>query len=213
LPSDNRASRTDAINNSGQTQSGASAGCGGTTQKSWPANLKIIGDVTIGNSCVLTVTGDVWITGNLTVSGAAQVKVQTGLTIPPHIMVDGSTGIRIQNSGGIIPNSDNTGFRFIAYHSSNACSISDSGCTVTGTELYNSRYQTTISISGSTSSLKTQYYALWSEVDMLGSADVGALVGQTINLQGTADIHSGVESDPTETGTVFWSVDYYKRVY
>lgn len=213
LPSDDRAAKTQAITASSQVQSGATASCSGTTAKTWPANLKIVGDVTLAGSCVLTVSGDTWITGNLTVSGSARVLVKSGLTTPPHILIDGTTGFQILNSGQLVPNAGGTGFRVITYYSTDSCSITASGCDVTGSALYNSKSIRTILINGATSSLKTQYYARWSEVDMDGSADVGALIGQTVKLTGTAEIHSGVAIDPSQPGTLAWTVGTYKRVY
>ncbi|USN96842.1 MAG: hypothetical protein H6797_01435 [Candidatus Nomurabacteria bacterium] len=213
LPTDDRATRTQTINNPGQIQTGATASCSGSTTKTWPADLKIIGNVTLQNSCSITVSGDVWITGNLTVSGATHLRVQAGLTTPPHILIDGSTGFQILNSGQLTPNASGTGFRVITYYSTDPCSVTASGCDVSGSALFNSKSLRTILINGSTSSLKTQYYARWTKVNLDNSADVGALIGQTVELTGTAEIHSGVEIDPSQPGTLSWTVSSYKRSY
>lgn len=213
LPSDDRAAKTQTITSSGEIQTGATASCSGTTTKTWPTNLKIVGNVSLQNSCSITVSGDVWITGSLTVSGATHLIVKSGLTTPPHILIDGSSGFQILNSGQLTPNASGTGFRVITYYSTDPCSVTASGCDVTGSALYNSKSLRTILINGSTSSLKTQYYARWTEVNLDNSADVGALIGQTVKLTGTAEIHSGVEIDPSQPGTLSWTVGTYKRVY
>lgn len=212
LPSHNRAGITADVAASGQVQTGSAAGCGGVTSKSWPANLKINGNVSISGLCTITVQGDVWISGSLTMIGSAKLVVQGGLTTPPHIMVDGSGGANFTQTTQLIPNASSTGFRVVTYHSSAACSVA-TNCTVTGTDLFNSKGLTTIRIEGTVSAPKTQFYARWTTVALNGSADVGALVGQTISLSGTATIMSGVEIDPSEQGTLSWSVASYKRVF
>lgn len=213
MPSHDRAGIIDDINASGLTQTGAAASCSGTTQKTWPANLKITGNVTIGNSCKLTVAGNVWITGNLTVNGASQFIVQDGLASPAHVIVDGSGGFVLDGSAVLTPNSSDTGFRIVTYYSYDSCSVSEDGCEVTGTNLYNSQSYRTIWIKGSGNAQKTMFYARWTRAQLDGSSQVGAIVGQSLKLTGVAEIKSGVEFTPGEEGEFFWAVDTFKKVY
>ena len=62
LPTYDRDSHKAAVTT---TQTAAQATCSNNQTKTWPANLKITGNVTFGNNCTINVSGDVWITGNL----------------------------------------------------------------------------------------------------------------------------------------------------
>ncbi len=212
LPSHNRTGITADITASGQAQAGGTAGCSGVSSKSWPADLKITGNVSLSGLCTITVTGNVWITGTLTLSGSAKLIVQGGLLSPPHIIVDGSSGVALTQTSQLVPNANSTGFRVVTYYSTAACSVT-TNCTVTGTDLFNSKGLVTISIGGDVMAAKTQFYARWTAVELLGTADIGSMVGQTTILAGSATVMSGVEVDPSEQGTLSWSVATYKRAY
>src|SRR5207244_1796990 len=58
LPTYDRAAQKAAVAN---TITGAAASCSGNgSTKIWPANTKIIGNVSVSNKCKVTVEGDVW---------------------------------------------------------------------------------------------------------------------------------------------------------
>jgi len=208
LPSHDRNAQKTAI---ASTVTSSSAGCSGGT-KTWSANLKITGNVTISNGCRVTVQGDVWITGTLTLSNSSRLIVATGLSDPPEIMVDGSAGIELNNNSMLESNNSATpvGFRILTYHSDASCSPE---CTsVTGTDLANSQTDTTIEIGNGSSGPNTEFYARWTQVELSNSGNVGAVVGQTVKLTNSAAITFGTPvsgaSDPSA-----WVVSSYRRLY
>lgn len=206
LPSHDRNALIGAITNN---QTGTDAGCSSGT-KTWPANLKIIGNVTISNSCKVTVEGDVWITGRLTVSNSAQLKVSNSLSTPPAIMIDGQNGLNVSNSGELVSNLVPIGFRIITYWSAASCSPDCSS--VTGTDLYNSRNTTTITMNNSASGPHTEFYARWSRVSISNSGNIGALVGQTVEIKNSGTITFGT-SVAGVGGVSAWVVESYKRTF
>jgi hypothetical protein len=192
------------------TQTGATAGCSGSTTKTWPANLKITGNVNISNSCQVTVSGNVWITGKLTLSNTAKIKVSDALgATRPVIMVDGSpTAVSLSNNTELKPNSSNTGFQIITYWSRASCSPDCAN--VTGTDLYNSRNDITIDMNNSSNAGSTILYARWTRVAVSNSGQIGALVGQTVQLNNSATITFGTG---VGSGSTYWVIDRYKRVF
>jgi hypothetical protein len=189
------------------TITSSAANCSSGT-RIWSANLKITGNVVISNTCQVTVQGDVWITGTLEVRNSAQLIVADTLgSTRPNIMVDGSV-VNFRNSALLKSNASDTGFQVITYRSSPSCSPD---CTnVTGQELYNSRNLTTISLSQSASGPHTVFYARWTRVTVANSGQIGALVGQTVELSNSGTITFGTS---VGTSTSFWVVDTYRRTF
>lgn len=177
---------------------------------SWPANYKIVGNVTVRNGCQITVFGNVWITGILTMSQTGSLKVDNSLTTPPTIMIDGIGGLAMGNSATLASNSSNVGFRIITYWSAAGCSPDCS--TVTGTDLINSKDTTTISLSQTASGPNTEFVAHWSQLSMGNSGGVGALAGQTINLSNSAAVTFG--ATVTGIGGISnWIIKDYRRSF
>jgi hypothetical protein len=211
LPDYDRNAQVTAVSH---TITGASQSCSLGT-RTWEANTKITGDVTISGLCIVTVKGNVWITGNLLLRNSAILLVPPGVTTPPVIMVDGASGLTMRNGASLIANLNlpPVGFKFITYASSVSCSTAASNaCDVTGVDLYNSRDLTTISIENSASGAETEFYAHWSKVKLDNTGNVGALVGQTVELQNSAAITFGASVDGF-TGPLAWVVKSYKRVF
>lgn len=178
--------------------------CSGSDVKTWPANLRLNGNVTIGASCDLTITGNVYITGNLTLNGSARIRVADSLgTTRPVILVDGTI-----NSGGsvsLIANNQGTGFHFLSWRSNASC---NPNCvTVTGTDLYNSQGLNVVDIGGSSSLAGMVFQAMWGKVTMAGSGNVGSVIGQTIDLSGSGTIVFGTS---LSSGTTLWSIRSYQ---
>jgi len=72
------------------TITGAAASCSDNETRTWAANTKITGDVTVTNRCDVTVLGNVWITGTLETRNSTQVIVSDALgATQPVIMIDG----------------------------------------------------------------------------------------------------------------------------
>jgi hypothetical protein len=178
----------------------------------WPANYHITGNVSISNSCEVTVSGDVWIGGTLSMSNSkSKLIVANSLgTTQPVIMVDGATGATFSQSTTLQSNSSNTGFIIITYWSTASCSPNCSN--VTGTDLYNSRDDTTISINNSASGPNTEFYARWSQINVGNSGNLGALVGQTVWLNNSGAVTFGTSVNGV--GAVdAWVVKSYKRTF
>jgi hypothetical protein len=191
------------------TITGTAASCSGSQTRTWAANTKITGNVTISNSCVVTVLGDVWITGNLSMSNSTQMKVSDTLGLTrPNVMIDGATGATFSNSSRLLSNASSTGFQIITYRSDASCSPDCAN--VTGTDLYNSRNDTTISLSNSAEGPNTVFYARWTRVQVNNSGQIGALIGQTIQLSNSGTITFGTSIG---TGTEFWVIDTYRRTF
>jgi Tfp pilus assembly protein PilX len=211
LPDYDRAGHIAAVSNS---MSGASAGCS-SGFRTWPANTKITGDVTVSGLCVITVEGNIWITGNLLLKNSATLIVKPGVSTPPVIMIDGPNGLATRNAAALVANLNipPVGFKIITYASSVPCSTASVGaCDVTGSDLYNSKDLTTISIENAASGAETEFYARWSKIDLKNSGNVGALVGQTVHLSNSAAITFGADVSGF-TGPLAWVVKSYKRTF
>jgi len=203
-PHDRVTQKANAINSLTAAQASCSSGT-----KTWPANVKITGDVSVSNTCKVTMLGDVWITGTFTMSNSSQLIVSDALgSTRPNIMVDGSSA-SFSNTSVIASNSQKTGAQVITYRSAAACSPDCAN--VSGTDLYNSRNTSTISFNNSASGPNTVFYARWSRVNISNSGQLGALVGQTIQLSNTGTITFGTTVSPGG-GEANWILSEYKRV-
>lgn len=192
------------------TITGTAASCDHSETRTWAANTKITGNVTISQNCVVTVLGNVWITGTLTVQNSAIVKVDDSLgTTQPTIMIDGQNGASFENSSQLKSNSSNTGFQIITYWSRASCSPDCSD--VTGTDLYNSRNDATITLNNNTEGPNTVFYARWTQVLINNAGQIGALVGQTVSLKNSGTVTFG--TSVSGTGETFWIIDGYRRSY
>ncbi len=205
LPTYDRASQKAAVTT---TITGAAASCSSGTE-TWAANTKITGDVTISNSCKVTVAGNIWITGELRLSNTTQMIVADSLgTTRPNIMVDGEDGAIFKNSAKLVSNASGTGFEIYSFWANASCSPDCT--TLSGADLYNSRSSVTISLDNSAQGPQSIFYAYWSKVLVRNSGQLGALVGQTIELQNSGTITFG---STTSTGSTFWVANGYRRSF
>ncbi len=204
LPTYDRASQKTAATNN---MTGAAASCSGNgTTVTWPANTKINGDVTTSNSCTIIVKGNVWITGNVTTSNTSQIIIDNSVgATRPTIMIDGSTGLTMNQSTAITSNNSGTGAEIITYYCGASC---DEDSMVSGTTLASSRSLTTISLNNSASAPNTIFYAYWSQTSLGNSGQLGAVIGQTIQMNNTAAITFGAASG---IGTTVWVIKGYRR--
>ncbi len=204
LPTYDRAAQKAAVTNNLE---GDDASCSGSQTRIWQANTKITGNVSLSNSCKVTVKGNVWITGNLSTSNTTNMIVDNSLgTTMPNVMVDGSGGATFSNSSQLVSNSSSTGFEIYTFYSKASCSPDCSS--VTGTDLANSRTVTTISLSNSSSEPNSIFYAYWSQVNVANSGQIGAIIGQTVQLSNTGTITFG---NSTNLGSTTWVVKGYRR--
>lgn len=207
LPTHDRDAQKAAV---ATTITGAAASCSGSQTRSWAANTKITGDVSINNNCIVTVAGNVWITGKLEMSNSSQMVVADSLgTTKPDIMVDGLSGAIFKNSAKLKSNVSTTGFRILTYYSKASCSPDCAD--VTGQDLYDSRNETTINLDNSAEGPQTIFYARWTRVLIANSGQIGALVGQTVELKNSGTITFGSSAG----GEInrFWIIDTYRRVF
>jgi hypothetical protein len=205
LPAYDRAAQKAAV---ATNLTGSQASCSGSQNVTWQANTKITGNVNISNSCRVTVKGNIWITGNFNISNSSKLIVDNSLgATVPNVMVDGSGGAVFSNSSQLVSNSSNTGFEFYTFYSKAGCSPD---CTsVTGTDLASSRTVTTISLSNNSSAPNTTFYAYWSQVQISNSGQIGAIIGQTVQLSNAGAITFG---NSTSLGDTIWVVDGYRRL-
>jgi len=186
--------------------------CGNNQTKTWPANVKITGNVTMGNNCTINLSGNTWITGNLTFGNNSKIVVPNSMgAITPVIMVDGSSGITISNNGRVQTNSAGTGIYFISYWSTASCSPD---CTdVTGTDLKNSQSLTLINLSNNGAAAASILYARWSRVNVSNNGEIGAVAGQSIELGTNAVINFTASVPGSDNLTTTWVKRGYMRTY
>ena len=208
LPVHDRTAQKNAIVPA-NAMTGAAASCTSNNgSKTWPANTKITGDVTVSRSCVVTVEGDVWITGNVDMLQSGTVKPLNTITTPPSVMVDGA--VTMENSATFASTTAATpiGFKVISYKNS----LNNPDATPTGQDLYNSAQIETIALTQTASAPNTEFYSKWSKVSIGNSGGIGAVTGQSIRLHNSASITFGAKVGglPTIMG---WIIESYRRDY
>ncbi len=179
--------------------------------RTWPGNLELTGNVSIGGSCNITINGNVYITGNLTIGGAAKITVASSSgTTQPVIIVNGT--ITIDGSPSIITNSSGTGIDFISFDSADPCTTSTTNycSSITGNALEQSQNMQTINIGGSVDLPGMIFDAYWGKVNVAGSGNIGAATGQTVSLNGAGSVIFGTNLE-SSTGT--WSITSYEPNY
>jgi Tfp pilus assembly protein PilX len=173
--------------------------------KTWPANFKLVGNVSIGGNCNTTISGNVYITGNLDIGGNATLRVADSAGSNwPVIIVDGT----ITTSGNVdmIANASGSGLHFISYKNATG----DPGATVTGTALKQSQGIQTITLNGNGNMPGMIFVANWSKVYLGGNGQMGAVGGQTVELNGNGTVIFGTE---LSSGSKTWAITSYQRVY
>lgn len=204
LPSHDRAAQVAAVTT---TQNASAASCSSGT-KTWAANTKFTGNVSVSNSCQVTVQGNVWITGSFNISNSAKLIVANGLSTPPVIMIDAQNGFNASNAAKLVNNSSGIGFIVITYWSNSSCSPDCAD--VTGTNLLNSTNTSTIQLSNNADGPGTEFYARWSQVQLSNGGNIGALVGQRVKLTNSAAVTFGTTVSGVG-GISGWVIDSYKR--
>jgi hypothetical protein len=206
LPDHDRNAQIAAV---AQEITGADASCTGNETKTIAANTKVNGNVTAAQNCHIVVEGDLWITGTFRLTNSSNLDISDAVgDQEANIMIDGAGGVEIRNSSSINSNSFDRGAKLITYWSDATCSP---GCAdVTGTDLDDSRYITTITIDNTTAAAETIFYAKWSQVELVNSTAVGALVGQTVFLRNSGTITFGSSVSLTNT---YWIISGYRRTF
>lgn len=178
----------------------------------WPANVKISGNVTTPNNCTIQLNGNAWITGSFKPGNNGKIAVQDPLgTTMPDIVVDGSDGITLSNNVSVVPNSSATGVEMLTFWSAAACSPD---CTeVTGADLYNSQSTTTITLSNNGGAANSVLYAYWSKAVIANNGNIGAVAGQTVELENNAIINFTSSISGSDNRITTWVKRGYMRVY
>lgn len=191
----------------------------------WPANIKITGDVNLSNKCVVTLMGNVWITGSLVTGNGSTFKVDNTLgATRPAIMIDAKNGLVFSNNAQILPNSLNTGVEFITSwwntdtntNGGFTCgNIPDPlDCTnVTGLALYTSQNVKTIEYSNNANAPSTIMTSSWSKTLISNNGQLGAVSGQTIELGNNAIINFSSVVPGSDNLIVTWTKRGYIRLY
>lgn len=191
----------------------AAVSCGNNQTKTWPANIKIEGNITLGNNCVVTLSGNVWLTGNISFGNNSQIRVSDSLGLTrPTFMIDGPTGFISGNNTQVLPNSSGTGVFIITYWSG------DTGCSpdcnnVSGVALKNGQEVTTINLANNASAANSILYARWSRVTVSNNGELGAIAGQSIVLGSNAVINFTASVPGSTNLNVTWVKRGYLRVF
>lgn len=175
--------------------------------RTWPANLKLTGNVSVASSCNLVIKGNVYITGDLNIGGASKITVDNSVgTTRPVVLVDGK--ITVGGSAQMITNSSGTGIQFISMKSSASCG---SNCTtLSGNDLKNSQGVETVNVGGAVSVPGMIFDAYWGKATITGSGNVGSAVGQTVDLSGAGTITFGTT---LSSGNRTWTISSYQELY
>ncbi len=174
--------------------------------RTWPANLKLTGNVNVGGACILVIKGDTYITGDLVLDGAAVVIVDNSVgTRRPNILVDGK--ITVTGAASILSNLSGTGVNFISMKASAAC---NPNCTaLSGNELKTSQGVETVSVAGGVNLAGMSFNAQWGKLTIGGAGSVGTAQGQTIDMSGAGSIIFGTV---LSSGSRSWSVTSYQQL-
>lgn len=175
--------------------------------RTWPANLRLNGNVSIGGSCNIVIRGDTYITGNLDIGGAARITVDDSVGADrPVVVVDGT--INTGGSAQIIANSYGTGIHFISFRTNAAC---NPNCTdLSGNALKSSQDLQTVTVGGAVSLPGMIFQAYWGKVRLGGSGNLGAAIGQTVDLSGAGTVTFGTT---LSSGESTWTVSSYQQVF
>ncbi len=207
-PSYDRAAQIAAVTTT-KASTDSTVKCTGNATRSWPANLKITGDVTVGNSCKLTINGNVYITGNLSIGGSSNITVADSLGASrPVVLVDGT--IDVGGSASMIANSTGTGIEFISFCSKQGASdICHPDIVPTGTALANTQGILTVNVAGSVNLAGMVFDAYWGKVSVGGSGNIGAAAGQTVDLSGAGTVVFGTS---LSSGVRTWTISSYQQL-
>jgi hypothetical protein len=210
LPGYDRPSQVTAVANN---LTGAQASCSGNgSTVTWPANVKITGNVTGSQSCHILVSGNAWVTGNISLANSSDLKPASTATTIPVIMVDGSSGVSTGQTSNIGVNASGIGLEFVTFYSTASCTTATTAATycdtLTGDNLKNSQTHTTISLGNQSAAPGALLYAKYSEADLGQGGNIGAVEAQTLNLSNSSTIT--VTGETVTTSTYAYAVSYYE---
>ncbi len=175
--------------------------------RTWPAKLKLTGNVSVDGSCNVTIYGDAYITGNLTLGGASRITVADSVgATRPVVIVDGT--ITVGGSAQLVANSAGTGIQFISFKSTASCSPNCT--TLTGNNLKTSQGTTTVSVGGGVNLPGMIFQSYWGKATLSGSGTVGSIIGQTVDMSGAGTVTFGTT---LSSGSSTWTVTSYQQKF
>lgn len=223
IPKYNRQSHKSSVTATYQSESNAIECERGSV--SWPANIKIVGDLDLDNNCTVIINGNVWITGSLKLGNGAKIKVSDTLgSVRPTIMIDGPNGLIFTNNSLVQTNSVGTGVAFVtSWWNTNqntnggfTCGgISDPlDCTnVTGLALYTSQNVKTIEFSNNANAPGSIFESSWSKTLISNNGQLGAVSGQKVELGNNAIVNFTSSIPGSQNLIVTWTKRGYLRLY
>ena len=178
----------------------------------WPANIKITGDVSMGNNCTITLLGNVWVTGSLTTGNQGKFVVSDALAgTRPVIMVDGQNGFNLSNNGRVTPNAYGSGIEVRTFWSDASCSPNCSD--VTGVDLHDSQDAITVDLGNNGQAQNSVFIAQWTRVRVSNNGLLGAVSGQSIELTNQAVINFTASVPGSDNLTTTWVKRGYLRIF
>lgn len=188
--------------------------CPNNSTRSWPANVKIVGNITFGNNCRITINGNVWITGNVNTGNNGEFIIANSLgTTRPVMMVDGASGFVLGNNGKVTPNSSGTGMEVRTFWSHSSSGCSPNCVNLTGVGLANSQNVVTINLANNGNAANSIFMAEWSRAKVANNGALGAISGQSIELSNNAVINFTASVPGSDNRTQTWVKRGYMRVY
>ncbi len=206
-PTYNKAAQVAAVTTTGAGNNNTYVCNSWPFDRTWPANLKLTGNVSVGGSCNVKLKGNTYITGDLDIGGASTITVDNSAgTNRPVVIVDGK--ITLGGSARILANNQGTGIHFISFKSSAACG---SNCaTLSGNDLKTSQNLETVNIGGAVNLPGMIFQAYWGKLKLGGSGSIGSAIGQTIDMQGAGTVTFGTS---LSSGTTTWTITGYQRIF
>lgn len=206
-PTYDRASQIAAVTTTGAGNSNTYVCNSWPFDRTWPANLELTGNVSVGSSCNVTIKGNVYITGNLSLGGASKITVDNALgTTRPVVIVDGT--IDVGGSAQLIANSSGTGIEFISFKSTASC---NPNCTsLSGNDLKTSSGTQTVSVGGAANLPGMIFDAYWGKIKVTGSGNIGSAIGQTVDMSGAGTVTFGTT---LSSGARTWTISSYQELY
>lgn len=212
LPSFDRAGFKSTVTAAAQNLTGAQASTCSGGVVNWPANVKITGNITGTNNCIIKLNGNAWITGNVSLGNNQRIVVQDSLgTTRPSIVLDGSGGFTFGNNSAITTNSSGTGAEVVTFWSTGACSPDCSS--LSGSSLLTSQSTTTINLSNNGSAPNSILYAYWTKAKVSNNGNLGAVAGQTVELGNNAVINFTSSVPNSDNRITTWVKRGYMRIY
>jgi hypothetical protein len=176
----------------------SSLSIGGSTATT-TAGMKIVGNLDVGASGDLTITGPLYVTGNMTMSGSGKLRLASSYGSKSEVIVVDGT-VNIGSSGAI--NGSGTNGSYVIIATTSQCG----GYTSCGST-------SAITVSGSAGAVVL--VAPYGQVNFTGSAGAKAVIAYGMSLSGSTDLNyeSGLADISFTSGpSGSWEVDTWREI-